>query len=191
LGPRIPVRGPFLCVEIPSRDPSLAREDFNMRHLIALALIVLVGCASAGAQPASPFAPFQGSWRGEGRFQGAPSDVDATFAPLFGGAAWSLDVDIRFTPPNAPAAQRFRGRAGYAMRNGALTGGSWVDSGGNGYALTPRFEDGALIVGWGAGQVNGRSEYRIETDGDLAIIDSIETPQGWRQFATAELRRAS
>lgn len=162
-----------------------------MRLLAVLSFLAIVGCASAGAQQtASPFAPFEGAWRGEGRFQGAPSQVNAEFAPLFDGAAWGLDIDIRFTPANG-AQQNFSGRAGYAMRGGALTGGAWIDSAGNGYALSPNFQGGALIVGWGSERVNGRSEYRIEGDGDLIVTDSIETPQGWRPFATAELRRAN
>lgn len=49
---------------------------------------------------------------------------------------------------------------------------------------------GALIVDWGNGSTLGRSEYRIEADGDLRVEDFIQTPDGqWRSFALAELRR--
>lgn len=153
--------------------------------LLTIPLIFTLGCATAMAQPFS-FAALEGAWRGQGTFRGAPSEVSATFAPLFEGAAWSLDVDIRFNAGNGQP-QRFQGRGGYAMRAGAPIGGSWVDNFGNAYAIAPRIEDGALIVDWGQG---GRSIYRLEADGDLHIEDSIRAADGaWRSFATAELSR--
>ncbi len=160
-----------------------------MRLLAALVSVLLtIGCATAVAQPFS-FASLDGQWRGQGTFRGAPSEVSATFAPIFDGGAYSLDIDVRFTPVNAQP-MRFQGRGGYALRNGAPVGGSWVDNFGNAYAISPRFEHGALIVDWGNGSTLGRSEYRIEADGDLRVEDFIQTPDGqWRSFALAELRR--
>jgi|CXWL01.1.fsa_nt_gi hypothetical protein len=152
-----------------------------MRLLALIPMIFALGCATAVAQPFS-FASLEGQWRGQGTFRGAPSEVSATIEPLFDGAAWSLDIDIRFAAANGQA-QRFQGRGGYALRAGAPVGGSWVDNFGNAYAINPRIEGDALIVDWGQG---GRSEYRIEPDGDLRIEDSI----GGRSFAVAELRRA-
>jgi len=160
-----------------------------MRLLAALVSVFFtIGCATATAQPFS-FASLEGQWRGQGTFRGAPSDVSAAFAPIFDGSAYSLDIDVRFTPANG-APMRFQGRGGYALRNGAPVGGSWVDSFGNSYAIAPRLENNALIVDWGNGTVLGRSEYRIEAEGDLRIEDFVQAEDGqWRRFALAELRR--
>ncbi|GAM99700.1 hypothetical protein U91I_03355 [alpha proteobacterium U9-1i] len=161
-----------------------------MRLFAALASIALtIGCATAMAQPLS-FSALEGQWRGQGTFRGAPSEVTATFAPMFEGAAYTLDIDVRFTPANGQPT-RFQGKGGYALRNGAPVGGSWIDNFGNGYAISPRFEDNALIVDWGTATFHGRSEYRLEADGDLRVEDFVQGQGGqWQSFALAELRRA-
>lgn len=162
-----------------------------MRLLALLLVIATLGCASAPAlaDPA-PLQPFAGRWEGQGTFRGAPSQVTATFAPIYDGAAWVLDIDVRFAPPSGP--QRFQGRAAYALRDGALAGGSWIDSFGNAYAISPRLEGrGLLRVDWGMTGVSGRSEYRLLPDGALEISDTIAGSGGERRFAVATLRRVS
>ena len=160
-------------------------------HRLTLALLfMLSACASAHAEPAAGFAALTGSWAGRGQFQGAPSEVNARFEPLFDGGAWSLDIDVRFVPQGRPP-MRFQGRAAYVLRDGAPAGGAWIDSFANAYEITPRFEAGVLVVDWGEGQVAGRSQYSIEPDGDLLVEDFTRAADGaWRQFARAELQKA-
>ena len=123
-------------------------------------------------------------------FQGMPSMVEARVAPLMGGQVWSLDVSVTATPPNGEAV-RFTGRAQYAVREGAPIAGNWIDTTGAAYAIAPRIENGVLIVNWGEdAPVRGRSEYRLQDDGDLQIDDFIPGRDGQqRRFATAELHR--
>lgn len=159
------------------------------RQLIALVCLLLAGCATTAAPRRTPFSDFEGAWRGVGTFQGLPSAVEARFAPIEGGA-WSLDINVIATPPTG-APTNFTGHAQYTMADGAPTGGKWTDSQGSAYAIAPRFEDGALIVDWGEGAaVRGRSEYRLQEDGDLQIDDFAPNRSGEvRRFATAELRQ--
>jgi hypothetical protein len=160
-----------------------------MRALIFSLLLLAAGCVSARAEPTSEFQELSGAWRGQGQFQGAPSEVEARFAPLFDGAAWSLDIDIRFSPPGR-APMRFQGRGGYVLRDGALAGGAWVDSYGNAYEITPRIEADALVVDWGEDGLVGRSTYRILANGHLRVEDMIQAQDGqWRLFATADLQK--
>ncbi len=161
-----------------------------MKHL-CLALLLCFEAACATLAQSNGFGGLEGRWRGAGQFQGMPSTVEAQFAPLLGARAWALDIDIEARPP-AGEPIRFSGRAQYVLRDGALAGGNWIDSQGATYALAPRRENGALIVDWSEGaSVRGRSEYRIQPDGDLQIDDFVPGPDGaMRRFATAELRRA-
>jgi hypothetical protein len=158
-----------------------------MRALIVSLILFAAGCASARAS--DTFRALAGEWHGQGQFQGAPSEVSARFAPLFDGVAWSLDIDIRFTPP-ARQPMRFQGRGNYVLREGTPVGGTWVDSFANAYEIAPRFEAGALVVDWGENGVTGRSLYRRLPNGNLRIEDMIQAADGqWRTFATAELQR--
>ena len=160
-----------------------------MRALIVSLLLFATACASARAESTDTFQSLAGEWHGQGQFQGAPSEVSARFAPLFDGGAWSLDIDIRFSPPGR-AAMRFQGRGGYVLREGVPVGGTWVDSFANAYEITPRLEGGALVVDWGEEGVSGRSVYRALPTGGLRIEDMIQAQDGqWRTFATAELQR--
>ncbi len=155
-----------------------------MRALIVSLVLLTAGCASARAEPTDPFQGFAGNWAGQGQFQGAPSEVNAHFAPLFDGGAWSLD--IRFSVPGRTP-MRFQGRGGYVLRDGAPVGGTWVDSFANAYEITPRLEAGALVVDWG---VTGRRFYSLLANGNLRIEDMIQAPDGqWRTFSLVELQR--
>jgi hypothetical protein len=155
----------------------------------ALICLLLSSCATTALEP-TPFSDFAGPWRGTGTFQGLPSVVEARFAPLQGGGVWELDINIVATPPSG-APVNFAGHAEYTMTDGAPTGGNWTDNQGSAYALAPRFENGALVVDWGDGAaVRGRSEYRLQDDGDLQIDDFAPSRGGeMRRFATAELQR--
>jgi hypothetical protein len=160
-----------------------------MRALIFSLLVLTAACATARAEPAASFDSLVGDWAGQGQFQGALSQVSARFEPLFDGAAWALDIDIRFSPPARPP-MRFQGRGNYVLREGTPVGGTWVDSFANAYEISPRFEAGALVVDWGENGVTGRSLYRRLPNGNLRIEDMIQAADGqWRTFATAELQR--
>lgn len=160
-----------------------------MRNATLALLFMLFGPA-AHAEPLALLEGLSGNWRGAGSFQGSPSQVSAAFSPLFDGAAWALDIDVRFARDGAPP-QAFAGRAAYVVRDGALADGVWVDSTANAYKLTPHVEEGTLIVEWGDANLAGQSTYRLVANDSLQIVDFVRTSSGeYRRFADAMLQRA-
>jgi hypothetical protein len=151
-------------------------------------MAILAGClltTTAAAEPS--LKRFGGDWSGAGSFQGAPSTVNARFAPLYDGKFWTLDVEVGFADPAGKPAS-FNGRATYPVTATGLRTGDWIDSAGNDYAIEPTLENDVLVVLWKDGA--GKSEYRIEPDGDLRIEDFARgAGKRWRRFAHAELKR--
>lgn len=152
--------------------------------------IAAIAFAAARADARSPLAEFEGTWRGAGTFQGAPSRVSARFAPSLGGAGWTLDIRIVADLPKGETVT-FAGHAVYVIEDGVPVRGTWADSQGSTYLITLRIDGSALIVDWGEGaRAVGRSEYRIVPEGSLRIEDSLRGLDGrWARFAQADLRR--
>lgn len=165
-----------------------------MRLFGVLAMLALAACSTLSGNSGAPqFYGFEGSWRGTGTFQGLPSNVEARFAPE-GESAWTLDIAIvAARDGGALEPVNFSGHARYDMSDRGPMGGHWTDSFGSDYSIAPRIDGGALIVDWGPeAQMRGRSEYRIQADGDLQIDDFVRGEDGQhRRFATAELRRTT
>ena len=156
-----------------------------MRRWAAMLAGAMLTTAAAAAEPS--LQRFGGDWSGTGSFQGAPSRVDARFAPLYDGKFWTLDVEVRFADAAGRPAS-FNGRATYPVTATGLGTGDWIDSAGNDYAIEPMLENDVLVVLWK--DRTGKSEYRIEPDGDLRIEDFSRGSDGqWRRFARAELKR--
>lgn len=162
-----------------------------MRIGVIAVLALLGACTTPSTPEQATFFGLEGAWRGTGTFQGMPSNVTARFAPDSDGI-WTLDIEIAAARPGGEPVV-FTGRARYLMEAALPVGGAWSDSMGSDYSISPRIEDGALIVDWGPeAPVRSRSEYRVQDDGDLQIDDFAPGRDGTlRRFATAELRRAT
>lgn len=159
-----------------------------MRIGIITSFLIIAACATP-APPPPTFFGLEGAWRGTGTFQGMPSNVAARFEPATDGD-WTLDLEVVAARPGGEPTV-FTGHARYAMAAGNPASGAWFDSLGSTYSISPRIENGVLIVDWGPeAPVRGRSEYRLQDDGDLQIEDFAPNRNGdLRRFATAELNK--
>lgn len=162
-----------------------------MRKVSLFAVVYLALAACVTPPGAGHFSALAGQWQGAGTFQGMPSRVQANFARDRQGD-WGLEIEILATPAKGEPI-RFTGKARYQMRGREPVGGSWSDSMGSDYTISPRFVAGALIVAWGPEALaRARSEYRILADGRLQIDDFAPASNGeLRRFANATLQRVA
>jgi hypothetical protein len=65
--------------------------------------------------------------------------------------------------------------------------GYWSDSSGAIRPLYARWQEGVLTTHWGtAATEQGRTEYKLEKDGELHVTDWVLKPSGWHQFMRVE-----
>lgn len=79
------------------------------------------------------------------------------------------------------------GKAFYRLRGGRLDGGTWVDSQGNLFALTPKLgAPGTLVVDIAN---FGRTEFKLRPDGRLEMVECVGPVATCGTVARAELVR--
>ncbi len=155
----------------------------------AVALVSFPAAAVTQASDSGLFGRLAGDWAGEGRFQGAPSVVRASWAPLMDGGHYRLDIHVEASPEDGRVI-RFEGIAHYDVRGTYAGDGYWIDSQGSSYPIEFAQDGDALEVLWGPnGGFEGKSVYTLARE-TLTIADYIKNQQGeWQEFANATLTR--
>ena len=160
-----------------------------VRSAVLAVLGVLAGAGSLTAQASTTqvtvFSQLSGDWQGQGSLMGRDAEfrmqwqVESGFAVLrFSNAFAGPDG----TTPVLTAVATYRTTP---SRPEAV----WLDS--RGVRIEIRWEatDSTLTAHWQAPDERGRTVYRVTSDQTAEVHDEVETPNGWRRFATARYRR--
>lgn len=156
------------------------------------AAIVLGSPAAMLAQDSAPSLGWMhGAWIGKGTLFGRPSSVTLSVEPALEASATTLVHTARVEPEGGRPANRFEGRAIYRLDPKGRVAGRWTDSAGNAHPVGGQVAASAMTTVWGEPATEiGRSTYRLEPDGSLAVTDAVLRPDGsWSVFARATYRR--
>jgi len=181
---------------IPSfRNPAIDAEFVRLPMKIS-AITLLVFCAgllAPGAYAQHPLDYLHGTWEGSGKTSGMASSVRFTWGPALGGRYTSLQIHNRMSGDDG-VEYLFEGIGYYQPSGGPedlILTGVWLDSQGHILSLRATLEDRTLIAHWGTEATKqGRSVYRLWSDGTLEAVDSIRNDAGeWLEFGHAILVR--
>jgi hypothetical protein len=159
----------------------------------ALVVLAIAGGGSPGGSPAAAadgwLADLHGDWSGRGRFMGNDAEYRIGFAPALDGRF--VRINVRYTWREASGGETaFAGEALYPAQATGMARGSWFDSEGHQYSTSAYRERGALIVHWGDGAtLAGRTEYRLDGNGGLQVLDNFRQGDKWTTFSQAALTR--
>ncbi|QQS40336.1 MAG: nuclear transport factor 2 family protein [Acidobacteriota bacterium] len=153
-----------------------------MKIIISIALVLAF--AGAACAQASVLDRFYGTWQGAGKVNGRESAVVMTWEPVHGGKNYRLDFRNEME-----GGFLFEGTALYSLKKEGGFTGLWVDSAGSVHPLEASFANDTLTTNWGTPETEeGRTEYRLTGGGEMLVIDSVKTKEGWREFGRVEYR---
>ncbi len=147
-----------------------------------------MGQAGDRAAPAPIIDELSGRWEGTGVLLGRPAVFEMSWRPLDDGFvrlsftnAW-VDEQGRRTPVlAAEAVYLFEGDGGV---------GVWLDDRPRQLTSRATVTDSSLVVHWRAEDEEGWTEYRIESDGTIAVTDTVLVDGEERTFGVATYRRS-
>jgi len=163
-------------------------------YTTTLVLTSILLAAGGAVQSGDVWQTLHGSWSGSGQVRGMSAEVELTFAPALGddGRAHRLEFVNRMQLPDGKP-WMFRAQAIYQCGADGHCRGHWYDNRGQSMPVDARIEGRALIVDWGdAGTPErGRTEYRVQSDGAMEIVDHVLGKDGaWKQFGLVKAVRA-
>lgn len=128
---------------------------------------------------------FAGTWKAEGTSFGLPSKSTMT---------WSKDLADKFYRVKYQIDMNREGKTVTFLGHGYYTNGSkdgfWADTGGELHPMVTSYSRNMLSTIWGkAGEKQGRSNYTLNDDGSVEVVDWILQKNGWREFNRTMFRR--
>lgn len=143
-----------------------------------MCLIMTIPSANA-EEPQNILDRFTGTWISTGNSFGADVKTEMMWSKTLGGQFHRIDYTIQMQ-------NSFKGIGHYKATNTQATSGYWVDNSGDFHPLSVKLGENAISTVWGiAGKKQGRTEYRLESQGRAIVTDWILTTGGWKQFNQA------
>jgi hypothetical protein len=147
--------------------------------VIALLLIVLQ------PQLDPTLLKLQGHWTGEGKVLNSSARVAMTWE-------WTLDQKFaKLIFLSHIGERRFEGHAYYrAVGVGRYTG-TWFDNTGAIRPIEATAQGDSLVAKWGTAETEiGETSYRLLGDGQMEIVDRVQSKDGtWREFGRVRVKR--
>ncbi|MCO6509752.1 MAG: nuclear transport factor 2 family protein [Aridibacter famidurans] len=152
---------------------------------VIYSFILVLAITGAAFGQASVLDRLYGTWQGAGEVNGRESTVVMTWEPVHGGKNYRLEFRNEME-----GGFLFEGTALYSLkREGGFTG-LWVDSTGAARPIIASFADDTLTSNWGTPETEeGKTEYRLNGESSMLVVDSVKTKEGWREFGRVEYRR--
>lgn len=141
---------------------------------------------SATTKQSALMEKFDGTWKAEGTSFGLPSKSTMI---------WTKDLADKFYRIEYRIDMDRDGKTVTFLGHGYYTNGSkdgfWADTGGDLHPMVTSYSDNMLSTIWGkAGGKQGRSNYTLQADGSIEVVDWILQENGWREFNRTEFRRS-
>ncbi len=130
---------------------------------------------------------FAGTWKAEGTSFGLPSKSTMI---------WFKDLADKFYRVKYQIDMGRDGKTVTFLGHGYYTNGSkdgfWADTGGDLHPMVTRYSDNMLSTIWGkAGGKQGRSNYTLQDDGSIEVVDWILQENGWSEFNRTVFQRTN
>jgi len=155
------------------------------------AFVILAGLFSfvgLGAQTTPPiFTALHGTWSGTGELFNRPASFTMTWDVSEDGVA-VLTFANAMTNDDGSATPVLTARAIYQADPDSIRG-VWLDSRSERLELSATATSSALTTIWKSSSERGRTEYVMQPDGTVEVLDHVETADGWRHFGTARYER--
>ena len=141
---------------------------------------------SSATNQAAIMEKFGGTWKAEGTSFGLPSKSTMI---------WTIDLADKFYRIEYRIDMDREGRTvtflGYGYYTNGSKDGFWADTGGDLHPMVTSYSDNMLSTIWGkAGGKQGRSNYTLQADGSIEVVDWILQENGWREFNRTQFRRS-
>lgn len=157
--------------------------------LIAAALLLLPAQADPPvATGADVIARLLGQWQGEGELFGQPAEFSMRWERALDGRFVRLSFENRIVA-DGRARTVLEAVAYYRRGEAGALAGHWFDTRGQVLILEAHATDATLVTRWSNETEAGRTTYRVNQDGTVAVLDEVGTEDGWRPFGRATYRR--
>jgi len=159
---------------------------FNIKFVIALALLTLTHQAFAQT-PSDPLVNrFHGAWQGSGKAFGMNARLQVKWEPVLGNKFLRLSLRNEMSRPGGQT-QVFEGHAYYQPAGGsgdAKYEARWFDSRGLSFPISAQVDGDSLVALWGSPETEqGKSVYRLVEPGKMEVVDSVKQKDGtWKEF---------
>ncbi len=152
----------------------------------ALAAVVVAGTSPTSAQ-SSPacVAGLIGTWEGPGRVAGRDVRMRQNWSRSLQNAFVELSM-LHLSPADSTHTL-FSGRGFYRSTRSDSIGGTWLDSRGLTFQLSGTCRDRTLHVEWIGSAERGDTQYSLQPDGSLAVVDRVMQGTNLREFGRSRL----
>jgi hypothetical protein len=157
-------------------------------RVAGLLLAITVPAVAQDAPETSVFDAMVGKWVGEGTLMGRPARFTADWSARDDGF-YVLSFTNAFAGSDGQVTPVLSAVATYLPRGQEATG-VWLDTRPQRIELSSVLSETSIVTTWVAPDERGRTEYRLEPDGSLRVLDFVETDGQMHPFGEALYTRA-